>query len=76
MNMGGKTVLAFYSLCNSNGCAKWIVLLFFLVPQMNEWENTEGGELSMCMCVPEKIEALEICAVFPLRLLDPAFSCQ
>lgn len=52
------------------------VAFFFLVPQMNEWENTEGGELSMCMCVPEKIEALEICAVFPLRLLDPAFSCQ
>lgn len=43
---------------------------------MNEWENTEGGEFSMDICVPEKLEALEICAVFPLRLLDLAFSCQ
>lgn len=48
----------------------------FLVPRMNEWENTEVGELSMGMWVPEKLEVLEICTVFPLRLLGLAFSCQ
>lgn len=49
---------------------------FFLVPQMNEWENTKVGELSMGMCVPEKLEVLEIRTVFPLRLLGLAFSRQ
>lgn len=40
-NMEGKTVLAFYSLCNSNGCAKWIFLHFFGSP--NEWMGKYRG---------------------------------